>query len=61
MAQAVAHDPLVLLDEPTDGLDPVQRDQMLALIRRVSDELPASTSSQSSHLLDEVERIATRR
>lgn len=57
MAQAVAHDPaLVLLDEPTDGLDPVQRDQMLALIRRVSDEFGIDVVL-SSHLLDEVERI----
>ena len=36
LAAAIAHDPeLVLLDEPTDGLDPVQRDDMLALIRRI--------------------------
>src|SRR3954452_7153930 len=36
LAQAIVHDPaLVLLDEPTDGLDPVQRDGMLALVRRV--------------------------
>ena len=57
MAQADAHDPaLVLLDEPTDGLDPVQRDQMLALIRRVSDEFGIDVIL-SSHLLDEVERI----
>ena len=39
LAQAIAHDPgLVLLDEPTDGLDPVQRDDMLALIRRIGSE-----------------------
>jgi ABC-2 type transport system ATP-binding protein len=57
MAQAMAHDPaVVLLDEPTDGLDPVQRDQMLALIRRVADEFGIDVIL-SSHLLDEVERI----
>lgn len=57
MAQAVAHDPaLVLLDEPTDGLDPVQRDQMLALIRKVADDFGIDVVL-SSHLLDEVERI----
>lgn len=57
MAQAMAHDPaVVLLDEPTDGLDPVQRDQMLTLIRRVSDEFGIDVVL-SSHLLDEVERI----
>jgi len=56
MAQAMAHDPaVVLLDEPTDGLDPVQRDQMLALIRRVADEFGIDVVL-SSHLLDEVER-----
>ena len=39
LAQAIAADPsLVLLDEPTDGLDPVQRDEMLALIRQISNE-----------------------
>jgi ABC-2 type transport system ATP-binding protein len=57
MAQAIAHDPaLVLLDEPTDGLDPVQRDQMLLLIKRVSAEFGIDVVL-SSHLLDEVERV----
>jgi ABC-2 type transport system ATP-binding protein len=57
MAQAIAHDPaLVLLDEPTDGLDPVQRDQMLHLIRRVSADYGIDVVL-SSHLLDEVERV----
>ena len=57
LAQAIAHDPaLVLLDEPTDGLDPVQRDDMLALIRRVGTEFGIHVVI-SSHLLDEVERI----
>lgn len=57
LAQAIAHDPkLVLLDEPTDGLDPVQRDDMLALIRRISSEFGLDVVL-SSHLLEEVERI----
>jgi ABC-2 type transport system ATP-binding protein len=57
LAQAIAHDPeLVLLDEPTDGLDPVQRDEMLALIRRVGSEFDMNVVL-SSHLLDEVERV----
>lgn len=57
LAAAIAHDPaLVLLDEPTDGLDPVQRDDMLELIRRVGTEYGINVVL-SSHLLEEVERI----
>ena len=57
LAQAIAHDPaLVLLDEPTDGLDPVQRDDMLALVRRIGSEFGIDVVV-SSHLLEEVERI----
>jgi ABC-2 type transport system ATP-binding protein len=57
LAQAIAADPsLVLLDEPTDGLDPVQRDEMLSLIRQISDEYSIDVML-SSHLLEEVERI----
>ena len=57
LAQAIAHDPgLVLLDEPTDGLDPVQRDDMLALIRRVANDYGIDVIL-SSHLLDEVQQI----
>ena len=58
LAQAIAHSPdLILLDEPTDGLDPVQRDDMLELIRRVGTEYGIDVVL-SSHLLEEVERIA---
>jgi len=46
----------VLLDEPTDGLDPVQRDQMLELIRRCGTEFGIDVLL-SSHLLEEVERV----
>jgi len=57
LAQAIAADPsLVLLDEPTDGLDPVQRDEMLALIRQISADYGIDVLL-SSHLLEEVERI----
>jgi ABC-2 type transport system ATP-binding protein len=57
LAQAIAHDPhLVLLDEPTDGLDPVQRDDMLSLIRRVGSEFGIDIV-MSSHLLEEIERV----
>jgi ABC-2 type transport system ATP-binding protein len=57
LAGAIAHDPeLVLLDEPTDGLDPVQRSEMLALIRRIGTEFGMQIVI-SSHHLEEVERI----
>jgi ABC-2 type transport system ATP-binding protein len=57
LAQAIAADPsLIFLDEPTDGLDPVQRDEMLALIRQISAEYRIDVVL-SSHLLEEVERI----
>ena len=57
LAAAIAHDPeLVLLDEPTDGLDPVQRGEMLDLIRRIGTEFGMHIVV-SSHHLEEVERI----
>jgi ABC-2 type transport system ATP-binding protein len=58
LAQAIVHDPdLVLLDEPTNGLDPVQREEMLGLVRRVGHELGIDVLL-SSHLLEEVERVS---
>lgn len=57
LAQAIVHDPaLVLLDEPTDGLDPLQRDDMLDLIRRLGESFGMHVVL-SSHLLEEVERV----
>jgi ABC-2 type transport system ATP-binding protein len=57
LAAAIAHDPmLVLLDEPTDGLDPMQRTEMLDLIRRIGTEFGMQILI-SSHHLEEVERI----
>ena len=58
LAAAIAHDPAVLiLDEPTDGLDPNQKDGVRALIRMMA---PDKTILISTHLLDEVEAICTR-
>ncbi len=58
LAQALVHDPkLVFLDEPTNGLDPAGRDEMLGLIARVSRDFGISVVV-TSHLLGELERIA---
>ncbi|MFG2002682.1 ABC transporter ATP-binding protein [Spirillospora sp. NPDC048911] len=57
LAQALVHDPkLVFLDEPTNGLDPAGRDEMLELIRRIGAEFGISVLV-TSHLLGELERI----
>ena len=57
LATAIAHDPeLVLLDEPTDGLDPMQRTEMLGLIRRIGTEFGVNILL-SSHHLEEAEQI----
>jgi ABC-2 type transport system ATP-binding protein len=55
---ALAHRPdLLVLDEPSSGLDPVvRRDILAAIIRTIADE--GRTVLFSSHLLDEVERVS---
>jgi ABC-2 type transport system ATP-binding protein len=57
---AVAHRPeLLVLDEPSSGLDPVvRRDVLNAIIKTVADE--GRTVLFSSHLLDEIDRVADR-
>ena len=58
LAQAIIHEPKVLLlDEPTDGLDPIQKMQIRALIR----ELRADKAIiVSTHILEEVEAVCDR-
>ena len=57
LAQALVHDPrLMLLDEPTNGLDPAGRDEMLDLVRRTGSEFGIAIL-MSSHLLGEIERV----
>ncbi len=59
IAAALVSDPHVLvLDEPLNGADPVQRVQLIALFRRLGAE--GRTVIVSSHVLHEVERLADR-
>lgn len=58
LAQALIHDPEVLiLDEPTDGLDPNQKHEVRGLIRRMGEE---KAIIFSTHILEEVEAACTR-
>ena len=60
LAQALVHDPvIVLLDEPTAGLDPGGREEMLDLIRRTGREFGISIVL-SSHLMGDVESTCDR-
>jgi ABC-2 type transport system ATP-binding protein len=60
LAAALVHDPkLLLLDEPTDGMDPQGREDMLDLILRVRAELGVDVLV-STHLLGDVERVCDR-
>ena len=58
LAQALLHDPDVLiLDEPTDGLDPNQKFEVRTLIREMSSEKAIVIST---HILEEVEAVCSR-
>jgi ABC-2 type transport system ATP-binding protein len=57
LAQALVHDPrLLLLDEPTIGLDPAGREEMLGLVERIGRSFGIAIL-MASHLLGEVERV----
>jgi ABC-2 type transport system ATP-binding protein len=58
LAQAIVHDPEVLImDEPTDGLDPNQKHQIRLLIEEMAKEKAIVIST---HILEEVEAVCTR-
>jgi ABC-2 type transport system ATP-binding protein len=58
LAQAILHDPPVLImDEPTDGLDPNQKHSVRELIRSMA---PGKAIVISTHILEEVEAVCTR-
>ena len=58
LAQAILHDPKVLiLDEPTDGLDPNQKHEVRELIRSMATN---KLIVLSTHILEEVEAVCTR-
>ena len=60
LAQALVHDPaIILLDEPTAGLDPAGREEMLELVRKTHREFGISILL-SSHLMADVERTCDR-
>ena len=58
LAQAIVHDPhILILDEPTDGLDPNQKHEVRTLIRGMSAE---KVIVLSTHILEEVDAVCTR-
>jgi ABC-2 type transport system ATP-binding protein len=58
VAQALIHDPpVVILDEPTDGLDPNQKYEMRSILAKMA---PEKAIIISTHLLEEVEAVCSR-
>jgi len=58
LAQSIIHDPdILILDEPTDGLDPNQEHEARQLIRRMGEK---KVIIFSTHILEEVEAVCTR-
>ena len=58
LAQALIHDPeILILDEPTDGLDPNQKHEVRELIRSMASE---KCIILSTHILEEVDEVCTR-
>jgi len=58
LAQAIIHDPeILILDEPTDGLDPNQKHEVRQLIQEMSKD---KVIILSTHILEEVEAVCTR-
>ncbi len=57
-AQSILHDPeYLIMDEPTDGLDPNQKHEVRSMIREMAKE---KTIILSTHILEEVEAVCTR-
>jgi len=58
LAQAILHDPeLLILDEPTDGLDPNQKHEVRTLLQKMA---PTKAIVISTHILEEVDAVCTR-
>ena len=58
LAQSILHDPdILILDEPTDGLDPNQKQEVRSLIKRMGED---KVIIFSTHILEEVEAACTR-
>src|SRR5690606_8939790 len=58
IAQAILHDPgILIMDEPTDGLDPNQKHEVRNLIKEMSQDKAIIIST---HILEEVDAVCTR-